>query len=458
MKVTSRSRLNIRLQNILFVVLLLALAGMAAWLSTRYNYQADWTAGARNTLSPASRTLLKQLQGPISITAYARETPALRHAISELVNKYRRYKPDVTLTFVNPDGAPERVRQLGISVDGELLIAYQGRSEKLQEHSEQGLTNALQRVARADKRWVVFLSGHGERSPHGEANHDLGTWVRQLEQKGLTVQTVNLAGGAQIPDNTSMLVIASPQVNLLPGELTLIQTYLNNGGNLLWLHDPGALHGLEPVAEQLGVEFQRGVIVDPSTQMFGIERPEFALVAEYPLHPITRNLNTLTLFPAASGIDLQAPEGWEGAEFLTTQPRSWAETGEPKGEIAFDKGSDIQGPLTLGVGLTRARPAKSDTVNTEPGPDEQRVAVIGDGDFLSNTYLGNGGNLNLGINIINWLSRDDNLIAINATTAPDTQLNLSRNAALLIGFGFLFALPLALFAAGWMIWLKRRRR
>lgn len=86
------------------------------------------------------------------------------------------------------------------------------------------------------------------------------------------------------------------------------------------------------------------------------------------------------------------------------------------------------------------------------------MAVIGDGDFLSNTYLGNGGNLNLGINIINWLSRDDNLIAISATTAPDTQLNLSRNAALLIGFGFLFALPLALFAAGWMIWLKRRRR
>jgi ABC-type uncharacterized transport system involved in gliding motility auxiliary subunit len=86
------------------------------------------------------------------------------------------------------------------------------------------------------------------------------------------------------------------------------------------------------------------------------------------------------------------------------------------------------------------------------------VAVIGDGDFLSNTYLGNSGNLDLGLRLFTWLTGDDELIAITARTAPDATLELSRAATLAIGFGFLFVLPVLLLAAGGRIWYRRRRR
>ena len=234
MEVTPKSRLQVRLQNLLFVVLFLGVIGMLAWLSTRYNYQADWTAGGRNTLSPASQTLLKKLAGPVTFTAYARETGTLRKQITELVNHYRRYKPDMELRFVNPDAEPELMRQLGVTVDGELHITYAGRNTKVQSLSEPTLSNALQRVARSGQHWVVFLSGHGERNPHGAANHDLGDFGRHLQDKGITVQTLTLTDKPQIPSNTTLLVIASPQVDLLPGEVKLIQGYLNEGGNLLW--------------------------------------------------------------------------------------------------------------------------------------------------------------------------------------------------------------------------------
>lgn len=453
MHVTPKSRLSIRLQNILFVLVFLVLIGMLAWLSTRYVYQADWTAGARNTLSPASQTLLKRLSGPLTITAYASEIQPLRKNISEMVKRYQRYKPDIRLSFVNPQTEPQRVRDLGISMDGELLLTYGARTEKLQDISEQSFTNALQKVARTDKRWLVFLSGHGERNPQGIANHDLGNWGRQLESKGFSVQTVNLAEAPQLPANTNVLVIAAPQVDLLPGEVKLIREFINKGGNLLWLSDPGPLHKLEAVAEQLGVEFKPGIIVDPNAQLFGVDNPDFAVVASYAGHPITQNFNSITLFPRAAGIDMQAPEGWQAQPFLTTLPRSWSETGELKGEIQFDAGSDSQGPLDIGVSLTREPPVSASTQRTQ-----QRVVVMGDGDFVSNMYLGNGGNLNLGLNIVNWLSHDDKLIAIGAATAPDTTLNLSRTASLMIGFGFLFVLPLALLGAGLTIWLKRRKR
>ncbi len=453
MQVTRKSRLYIRLQNIVFIAVLLAFISMLAWLSTRYVYQADWTASGRNSLSPASQTVLKRLSGPLSITAFASESQPLRKSISEVIKRYQRYKPDIRLSFVDPASEPQRVRDLGISVDGELVIEYGGRNEKLQDISEQDITNALQRVARTDKRWLVFLSGHGERNPKGVANHDLGSWGRQLESKGFNVQTVNLVNTPQIPDNTDVLVIASPQLDILPGEVKLIQDYLNKGGNLLWLSDPGSVHGMKPVAEQMGIEFQPGIVVDPTAQLLGIENPDFAVVAEYPFHPITENFNNVTLFPRASGIDLQTIHDWVDQPLLTTLPRSWSETGELKGEISFDEGSDIKGPLDIAVGLTRAAPGEPD-----PSRPEQRAVVMGDGDFLSNTYLGNGDNLNLGLNVANWLSHDDKLIAISATTAPDTTLNLSNTATYAIGFGFLFALPFALFATGLTIWLKRRKR
>ncbi|MHB8472915.1 MAG: GldG family protein [Gammaproteobacteria bacterium] len=461
MQVTSRSRLQIRLQNIAFVALFLTAIGLLAWLSTRYTYQADWSAGARNTLSEPSRKLLSVLNGPIDITAFATDNTLLRKRITDLVGRYQRYKSDIKLSFVDPNSDPERTRAQGISLDGELLITYRGRSEKLQEHTEQAFSNALQRVSRQAQRWIVFLEGHGERNPHGKANHDLGNFVQELERKGLTIQTVNLAANPLIPQNTSVLVLAGPQVDLLPGEIKLIDDYIEKGGTLLWLADPGNQHGLASIGEHLGVHFLPGVIVDANTQLFGINNPAFALVPDYPNNPITRDLHTLTLFPQAAAIDFKAPPGWQGAEFLTTLPRSWNETGPLTGTLTRDANRDEHaGPLTLGVSLTREVTPRAAPKSPVPHTDsiQQRIAVIGDGDFLSNAYLGNGGNLDLGLSLFNWLAHDDSLVAIPAKTAPDTHLNLSSVSTGIIGLGFLIFLPLLLLTSGVMIWLRRRKR
>lgn len=448
MDVTPKSRLYWRAQHVLFVALLLAAVGLIAWLSTRYHYQADWTANARHTLSETSQTLLREMNGPLKITVYAREKETIGRAAAALLARYQRHKPDLAVRFVNPVEQPDEVRAQGIRLEGEVLIEYGGRNARASELSEQALSDALMRVARRGERRLVFLGGHGERNPRGEANHDLKLWVNEMESKGFNVETLNLGVNPQIPANTTLLAIAGPSAALLPGEVKLIRDYLSQGGNLLWLADPGPLHGLEPLAEELGVEFQSGVIVDATTQLLGIERPEFALVAEYGAHPITRGLDQITLFPRAAGLEAKAAPGWEAQAFLQSSARSWAETGELSGEVKYDADKDSMGPLNLALALTRE----------PPGAGQQRVAVLGDGDFLSNTYLGNGANLALGLNIVNWLAGDDSLIAIPVKTSPDTRLNLSRNATLFIGLGFLLALPLALLIAGLAIWLKRRGR
>jgi len=366
MRITPKSRKLLRLQALVFTLLFAGIIGLLAWLSTQYVLQADWTYGSRNTVSTDTRKLLAGLDQAVDITAYAREDGLLRKQIASLVGSYQRFKADIHLEFVNPDTAPERVRAAGIATDGELVVSYQGRSENVQALGEQQLTNALLRISRRDERWIVFLSGHGERSPTGETNHDLGAFGREMERKGLSIRQVNLVEGA-LPENTHLLVIASPQVNLLPGEVETLRAYIEQGGNLLWLAEPHGLHGLEPLAEALGIEFLPGVIVDANTRLFGIQNPSFVVVAGYPNHDITRELNSVTVFPEAAAIDIQQGGDWQAAPLLTTLDRTWNELDELTGEIRFDAGTDERvGPLDLGVALTRTR----DDTATE---DEQAV-------------------------------------------------------------------------------------
>jgi ABC-type uncharacterized transport system involved in gliding motility auxiliary subunit len=454
MRVTAASRTRLRLDNLVFTVLFLGVVGLLAWLSIEYDYRADWTASGRNTLSAASIAVLERLDGPVTVTAFVAEDQALRDPIANLVGHYSRRKPDLRLAFVNPETEPQKVRDLGIRAGGELILEYRGRKEHLQKINEQTFTNALQRLARAGERHLVFLQGHGERSPEGKANFDLGEWGRHLRDQGLKVHELNLARTPAIPDNTSVLVIAGPRVELLPGEVRLLLDYLDRGGNLLWLVDPDEEAGLGSVAELLGIEVLDGTLVDPTAvQLFGAA---FALGAEYGPHPITREMAVLTLFPRAAAIELGEAEDWQAQIFLESSPESWLETGSLDEAVGYDAGSDIQGPLVLGVALTRRPP---DDGTAEPGrkPTEQRVVVMGDGDFLSNAYLGNGGNLDLGLNMVNWLSSDDTLIAIPARIAPDRQLSLSRERLAVLGIGFLVVLPALLIAMGVAIWWRRTR-
>jgi ABC-type uncharacterized transport system involved in gliding motility auxiliary subunit len=457
MKVSRRSRILLRLQGLTFSLLFSASIGLLAWLSTQYVYQADWTAGARNTVSTDTRKLLEELDEPVRITAFVRNEPQLRRQIADLVGSYQRFKGDISLEFINPDTAPEQVRELGISSGGELRVSYRGRSDNIQTLSEQTLSNSLLRLSRQEERWVVFLTGHGEREPLGETNHGLGIFGAELERKGLKVQTVNLTQTG-IPDNTSLLVIAGPRVNLLPGEVDVLRHYVEQGGNLLWLAEPGDLHGLEPLAELLGVDFLPGKVVDAGSHMFGIDNPTFVVIPGYPEHEITGEMTAVTVFPEAVAIELRDNSEWEQLPLLTTLPRSWTELGEIEGEISFDSDTDERaGPLDIGVLLTRKRPAGGDTQAAEDLPG-QRVIVIGDGDFLSNTYLGNAGNLGLGLNMMHWLSHDDAFIDIQVPGAPDTNLELGRTSSAVIGLGVLFGLPLLLLVCGLLVWLRRRRR
>ncbi len=461
MKLSNQSRLQLNIQKIIFLLLFTCSIGMLAWLTNHYTYQIDLTANKRHSLSSSSIQLLNALDKDITVHAYTTEE-VTQKAIKEIIDRYRQVKSDFNLRLLNPDIDITEAQQDGIVMNKPFafVIYYNNRMEHINSLSEQAISNALLRLNRRDNQQVVFLSGHGERNINGDDNRAYATLNRQLTEMGFNLQVVNLLE-KPLPDNTKLLVIAAPENNYLAGEIKQLEKFINNGGNLLWLADPGELQGLDKLAASLGLQLQNGVIVDNNTdlrQTLNIQHPAIIPVTEYFPHIITNTIRYNTLFPLARGISPLTNENtvnnWQAEALFSSYGKSWSETGGLTEEVEFNSSAgDIAGPVTIAVALHRA--IQNTGESTVVQNQTQRIVVIGDSDFLSDTYLGAGANLNLGLNIFNWLIGDDDFVSVEVKPSADTKLELNDSQLIIIGFGFFLVIPLLLLITGFRIWYLR---
>lgn len=433
-------------------MLLLAISlALLAVLSMRYPLRLDWTAQGRHTLSPASQLLLQRLEHPVHITAYISDHSLLRDAIIRLVARYQRHSPTLILQFVNPDLFPTEVRKLDIRQDGELYVEYAGRGEKVRQISEQALTQALQRLSRPAERLVVFLDRHGERKVHGIANHDWGQFGQELAKIGLVLRPLAVNAETPIPKETAALVIASPQMLLPPATMQAVLNYVRQGGNLLWTLEPNDQLRYSELAALFGITVLPGMILDQQTSRLNIHNPSFIPIVDYAPHPITMELRAPTLFPQAAALQVQESTQWQAIPLLEAAASSVnAGSSLEVGAQLETERQESAAPMVIGMALSRDKPP-------ERGNGEQRVVVLGDSDFLANTYLDNGANLELGLNIVSWLVWDEALITIPPRQINDPRLQLSPGALARLAALFLLILPSIFIISAWWIWRQRRR-
>jgi ABC-type uncharacterized transport system involved in gliding motility auxiliary subunit len=438
-------RLLARARHGCAALVVIGVAIALVWLAERYPVSADLSANERYSLSAPSIRAVQSLAGDLVVTAYLPPKHQARAQVRDLVARYQRHAPGLKLTFVDPSQVPDagRAEQVG---NGALMVTANGRRERVAHYTEEAMTQALMRLLQSESHWVVFTTGHGERSPLRAANFDLSHWAQVLKGRGYRTQELNLAQQAAIPDNTSVLVLASPQLPFLPGEIRLVVDYVARGGALLWLMEPDTPHEFGDLARALGFTPTGATAIDPITQALGIDNPAVAVITRYPEHPALEGLTAAALLPFATPLEVDPLPGWHATPLLETDARAWGETGPVTGKIGFDAKTDRKGPLVLGFALTRPQTA-----------GEQRIIVLGDGDFLSNTYIGNGANQDLGTRCVDWLLSNDALIRIETRIAPDVSLELTRWQQAVIGFGFLLVLPLAFALNGILLGWRRRR-
>jgi len=486
MRINKRSRLLLRLHGLVFAAGFLLLLVLVAWLSTRFEFSSQWTSASRMSLSESTVSLLQRMDEPMDMVAFVRPDDVLAEHVKSLAERYQRQKPDLRLQIINPDNRPDLTRELGIEGSGEILLEYRGRRERVRVPSESRVTAAMQRLHRQDNRPVVYLSGQGERSLQGSANHELGSFGNYLLESGHQLQ--GLEAGDPIPTEAAMLVLAGPRRDWPEQTRDWLTQYLDDGGNLLWLVDDGDARRLDFLARRLSLELVPGMLVEPrAEELLGVDNPSLLALGNYPDHPATASLQGVALFISAQALDVvgagsgsgdgaaddhdqpgtqpgtQPGGSWTSSPLIMTDDRHWSGTGD-SGKPRFDAAAgDRQGPLALGFALERSHPQQTSAGQNQNQAEQvgewgdQRVVVVGDADFLSNAYLGNGVNLHLGLKLVDWLASGEGLVEVHGQASPDQRLNLSQPMLIGLGFGWLLALPLAFLGTAGLLWWRRRR-
>lgn len=440
-----RRRYWLRLNAAFFTVLFLACLSAVAWLTERHSVEWEWAGAAYSGLSESSVALARQFDKPVRVAVFVPEGHFIERHINRLLGSYADYIDELAWEFVNPDARPDLVRQLGVERAGEIVVEYEGRYERVNVPSEAYLSAALERLRRGAGQRIGYLTGHGERSLTGQANYDLGSFGGALRQKGYELRAVNLAEGAAL-DGVDLLVVAGPRVDLLPSAQHALVRYVDAGGRLLWLLEPEDGVRLPALVDRVGIVPRPGVLTDPqAARQLAVDDARFVMIDRYPAHPTTLRLTAPSLLPQVRALRSVADFTWN-AEPLLLADTHHRLVRDYEGEAVEVSAGDEE-PLWLAAALTRAAPL---------GEGEQRVIVVGNGDFLSNTYVGNGANLQLGLNMVDWLTESEVFMDTYARAAPDQQLELSRAQTLVLGFGFLIVLPVLLLGLGAWRWWRRR--
>ncbi|HIK14935.1 MAG TPA: Gldg family protein [Leptolyngbyaceae cyanobacterium M33_DOE_097] len=474
----------------------LAIFGLVNFLAARYVGRVDLTENQVFTLAPETQQVVKNLQQPVKAWVFTPNSLANQQD-RELLESYRRLGDRFSYEFVDPNSQPTLVQKLEVKSPGDVIVQVQpdGRKQYLQTVSpndaaqlasqgqrltEAKLTTAIAQVTSPRQSQVYFLQGHGERALEPGAEDAISEAIGSLKERDIVINPLLLAESLKIPADADVVVLAGPQKPLLAQEVKALDAYLEQGGNLLVMADPQTNPGLDSLLNEWGIRLDDRVVIDVSQQIANLG-PIYALVTQYGDHPITKEFgNRYSFYPLARPVDVDPKSGIVSTPLLYTSAESWGETDLKNQPLKFDQGRDRQGPLLLGVALSRpvtAKPqptpspspspgAASPSPTPSPSPEakadpkkESRLVVIGNSRFASDGLYSQPQFVNgdLFLNSVRWLSQSDQqVLSISPKTPQNRRFNLSGQQASLAGWTAIALLPLLGFTTAIAVWWKRR--
>jgi ABC-type uncharacterized transport system involved in gliding motility auxiliary subunit len=432
----------------------LALVVLVNWFVDRHNHRWDLTPNKTYSLSPQTTKIVKELNRDVTLYVFDRERGFRERR--DLLDNYEVLSPKVKVQYVDPDRQPALAKQYGVRSYGTVIAASGDRHFEAQSATEEGVTNAIVRLLKGQKT-VYFVQGHGERDVESGERSGYDHLKKALDTENYQTKTLVLMQKLETPADCSMLIIAGPRSDYLPQEIEAIKKYLTEGGRALFLLDPGVeLPNLAKMLAEWNVTVRNDLVIDenPVAQIFGT-RPEMPLVIKYGSSPIVQPLARMaTLFPLTRSFELgkEYKAGVSTDSLCETTADSFgiADFNPQMREVSFRPGKDIKGPLTVAV---------SGSVSAGAGDKkkEGRFVAVGTSTLATNAYLGFQGNRDLIMNMVNWLSAEEDLISIRPKPPESQQLNLTTQQMRKLLFGGVFGLPLLIIVAGAAVWWRRRK-
>jgi gliding motility-associatede transport system auxiliary component len=450
-------------------IVVLAILGGLNYVIARRGVRWDLTKGQRFSLSDQTTKVVSGLKDDVKITYFQRGRELQRG--QDRLKTYQALSPKIKVEFVDPVADPGKAQAYEVRGPWPILIVEKGAAkEKITNDSEQDITNALIKITRDRKRTVCFAEGEGERDPEDSGDRGWSGAKSALAKNQYETRKVALLREKNVPADCTVFVVAGPDNDLLPEEIDALRSYVKGGGRLLAGVDPetkAAYPNLTALLAEWSVEAGKDIVVDASGmgQLFGAG-PLTPLALEYPYHEITKDFRVATAFHMARSMEAGKAtiEGVSAQDLVKTSRESWGETElDLKKRPEFTEGKDKAGPVSLGVVVTvrgseptpAPSPSPSPAVDA-PKPPEGKVAAFGDSDFASNALLGFQGNQDFFLNVVAWLSEDQDLISIRPREPEDQRLTVSRQTQWNVAIVALILLPGLFIVLGIAAWWRRR--
>ena len=428
------------------LVLVAALVGIN-YIVVKKPKSWDLTKDRIFTLSDQTVGVLKGLKEPVTVQAFYSGSEPEYGELDARLRQYRAQSDKLAVEFVDPFKHPGRVKEANISQSGPRVIVKSGNKEsRAKEISEEALTNALIEVSRGSTKKVYFTKGHGEHAVADDSERGLKSFVDNLKGEGYQTDEIILAEHKEMPADAQALIVAGPVAALTEGEAKLVKEWVEKGGKLVALVDPRTQSGLEGAFEGWGIHVGKDEVIDPEAQ-----NPEVAIAQSYAEHPITQPRTSpfalATIFPVARSVSKSAnvPSGWTVTELAKTGERAWGETGSlASGQVKFDPGQDLKGPVSLAASSTKGA--------------ESRVVVVGNSLFAANGYYRLSGNKDFALNAVSWAAKEESRISIRPKQRQANHLFLKADEKRRMTLFAFDLLPLGLLFAGLVVWQTRKSR
>jgi ABC-type uncharacterized transport system involved in gliding motility auxiliary subunit len=429
------------------------------YVAKQFNKSYDATAEKRFTLSDQTEKIVKGLKQPVELLYFGGGGTASFKPAKDLLDPYAELSKNVKVRMIDMEQDPVTPRKYGVRAPGSLIAAIGERQEESQALSEDEVTGALVRLTKGKARVVCFQQGFGEGGLEEASTSGLSNIVQLLRSNNYEAKAVNLLDTAKVSDDCRILALMGPRNEIPAGVVDAIKSYVEAGGRLYVSLGPPLQLKADKVAPndaltnllgKWGVGLERNLVIDQSQggRLMGLG-PLTPLVAKIEQHPILRpyqGRRVLMIAPVSQSLTIKSGGKVQVQPLFATSASSVSTKQLAAAEIEVKEG-DPKGPFTL---------AAAGTFNTGNAEKEGRFVVNGSADFASNQIPRGISNYDVFLNMMNWLSQDEDLISIRPKDPQERRLDMSAGQTNLVFFSSVIFLPLMAALAGLSAWWRRR--
>tara|TARA_B110000467_G_scaffold100034_1_gene90613 strand:- start:971 stop:2434 length:1464 start_codon:yes stop_codon:yes gene_type:complete len=433
---------------------------------------------ADHSLSPLTKNVLGALTNDVRAVVLFDRQADLFEPVKNLLTEYERKSPRLKLELIDlarePARAEEVQQELQMplnSPENRVIFAANNSAKAISESElsildfsefidtrearrthftgEKLFTSAIVSVTEGRHTKVGFVTGHGEH----KASDTGGQWgyskfAKILQQKGLLLQEIPLAGTNSIPADCRLLIIAGPRTPYSGGELPKLREFVETGGSLFTLFNFYSLQrptGLEKFLADYDFKIGINQVSDSKNEQSG--QGGLLLVDDLVDHPITnpiRGSRLQLLLPRSVGI----PEAENDESPTVSILAHSSDAGQAVSQIRGNKGTvDMEGKI----------PLIAVKLHTNDGQPPARIVVAGDSLFLGNSAIEAGANRDFASLAVNWLLEREHLLAIAPRSVTEYRINLSRAEMTSITWLLLLVLPGGTLGLG-LLWWRRQMK